>query len=138
MVNEHEASTSTKVDELSEVNSFENSSCASSDISPTYDELYNNFVELHEELKKVAKICTLAEGRDSRSSEDSHSSEDLPVSTPFPRPGTTNLAQARILQYILVFHSPSEPPLAQARSSRSSKNMEVCHIPQDCLPHLKK
>ncbi|KAF1883577.1 hypothetical protein Lal_00043263 [Lupinus albus] len=56
MVNEHEASTSTKVDELSEVNSFENSSCASSDISPTYDELYNNFVELHEELKKVAKV----------------------------------------------------------------------------------
>ncbi|KAF1885942.1 hypothetical protein Lal_00018483 [Lupinus albus] len=56
MVNEHEASTSMKVDELSEVNSFETSSCASSDISPTYDKLYNAFVKLHEELKKVAKV----------------------------------------------------------------------------------
>ncbi|KAF1858885.1 hypothetical protein Lal_00043020 [Lupinus albus] len=50
------ASTSSKVDELSEVNSNESSSCSSSNNSPTYDELYSAFVELHEELKKVAKL----------------------------------------------------------------------------------
>ncbi|KAF1866035.1 hypothetical protein Lal_00013471 [Lupinus albus] len=54
MVNAHEASTSTKVDELSEVNSFETSSCSSSEISPSYDDLYYVFVEQHEELKKIA------------------------------------------------------------------------------------
>ncbi|KAF1862806.1 hypothetical protein Lal_00040074 [Lupinus albus] len=56
MVNAQEASTSIKVDELSEVNSFETSSYPSSEISPSYDELYNTFVELHEELKKIAKL----------------------------------------------------------------------------------
>ncbi|KAF1881616.1 hypothetical protein Lal_00039832 [Lupinus albus] len=52
MVNDHEASTSSKVDELGEVNSYESSSRSSSNNSPTYHELYSAFVELHEELKK--------------------------------------------------------------------------------------
>ncbi|KAF1879710.1 hypothetical protein Lal_00039764 [Lupinus albus] len=56
MVNDHEARTSSKVDELGEVNSHETSSCSSSDNSPTYDELYSAFVELHEEIKKVVKV----------------------------------------------------------------------------------
>ncbi|KAF1870708.1 hypothetical protein Lal_00026338 [Lupinus albus] len=56
MVNTQEASTSTNVDKQSEVNSFETSPCSSSKNSPSYDELYNAFVELHEELKKLARV----------------------------------------------------------------------------------
>ncbi|KAF1881703.1 hypothetical protein Lal_00032174 [Lupinus albus] len=56
MVNDREASTSSKVDELSEVKSYETSSCSSSDNSPTYDELYSAFVELHEELKNLVRV----------------------------------------------------------------------------------
>ncbi|KAF1867996.1 hypothetical protein Lal_00042390 [Lupinus albus] len=56
MVKDHEANTSTKDNELDEVNSYDSSSCSCSSNSPTYDELYNAFVELHEELKKVAKV----------------------------------------------------------------------------------
>ncbi|KAF1858816.1 hypothetical protein Lal_00027067 [Lupinus albus] len=55
MVNDHEANTSSKVDELGEVNSCETSSCFSSNNSPTYDELYSAFVELHEKFKKIVK-----------------------------------------------------------------------------------
>ncbi|KAF1888379.1 hypothetical protein Lal_00039301 [Lupinus albus] len=39
MVNDHEASTSSKVDKLGEVNSYDSSSCSSSNNSPTYDDL---------------------------------------------------------------------------------------------------
>ncbi|KAF1855620.1 hypothetical protein Lal_00042356 [Lupinus albus] len=42
--------------ELDEVNSYDSSSCSSSSNLPTYDELYNAFVELHEELKNLAKV----------------------------------------------------------------------------------
>ncbi|KAF1891550.1 hypothetical protein Lal_00015147 [Lupinus albus] len=56
MVNTQETSTSTNNDKQSEVNSYETSSCSSSENSPTYDELYNAFVELHEVLKKLARI----------------------------------------------------------------------------------
>ncbi|KAF1888977.1 hypothetical protein Lal_00039576 [Lupinus albus] len=47
MVNDHEASTSSKVDELDKVNSYESSSCSSSDNSLTYDGLYSAFVEIY-------------------------------------------------------------------------------------------
>ncbi|KAF1864726.1 hypothetical protein Lal_00039892, partial [Lupinus albus] len=56
MVKDNEASTSTKDNILDEVNSYDSSSCSSSSNLPTYDELYNAFVELREELKKVAKV----------------------------------------------------------------------------------
>ncbi|KAF1864739.1 hypothetical protein Lal_00039905 [Lupinus albus] len=56
MMKDNEASTSTKDNKLDEVNSYVSISCSSSNNLPTYDELYNAFVELHEELKKVAKV----------------------------------------------------------------------------------
>ncbi|KAF1877038.1 hypothetical protein Lal_00033591 [Lupinus albus] len=55
-MNTQEASTSTNIDKQSKTNSYETSSCSSSENSPTYDELYNAFVELHEELKKIARV----------------------------------------------------------------------------------
>ncbi|KAF1896106.1 hypothetical protein Lal_00042870 [Lupinus albus] len=60
------------------------------------------------------------------------------VYTSLPRQGESNLAQARIFQYLPVFHSPSEPSLAQARPSRSSENLAVCPILQDCYHFLRK
>ncbi|KAF1888572.1 hypothetical protein Lal_00011346, partial [Lupinus albus] len=49
-----------------------------------------------------------------------------------------NLAQARILQYLPVFQSPSESSLAQARPSRSSENLAMCPILQDCHHILRR
>ncbi|KAF1883559.1 hypothetical protein Lal_00037543 [Lupinus albus] len=56
MVKDNEVVTSSMVDKLDEVSSHESSSCTSSTNLPTYDEPYNAFVEMHEELNKVAKI----------------------------------------------------------------------------------
>ncbi|KAF1884275.1 hypothetical protein Lal_00042927 [Lupinus albus] len=57
MVNTQDPSTSNDHGESNEVHSYECSSCyENSENSPTYDELYSDFVELHEELKKLARI----------------------------------------------------------------------------------
>ncbi|KAF1883534.1 hypothetical protein Lal_00003762 [Lupinus albus] len=56
MVNDNEVVTSSMVDKLDEASSHESSSCTTSTNLPTYDEPYNAFVEMHEELNKVAKI----------------------------------------------------------------------------------
>ncbi|KAF1889034.1 hypothetical protein Lal_00015578 [Lupinus albus] len=53
---EEKSSTSTNIDKQSEVNSYETSSYSISENSPSYDELYNTFIELHEELKKLARV----------------------------------------------------------------------------------
>ncbi|KAF1870799.1 hypothetical protein Lal_00030111 [Lupinus albus] len=54
MVNTQDPSTSNDLGESNEVHSYESSSC--SENSPTYDDPYSTFVELHEELQKLARI----------------------------------------------------------------------------------